>query len=60
MLLISKMLTVLTSQVLLKLFQPQWLDFKPYKMLAELPCEVNNPDQIVEAPCDTNILMLFC
>lgn len=36
-------------QVLLKLFQPQWLDFKPYKMLAELPCEVMYDDKAVSS-----------
>ena len=28
------------TQIFLKLFSPQWADFKPYQMLAELPCEV--------------------
>jgi len=36
-------------QVSVKLFSPEWLDFKPYKMLAELPCEVMYDDKAVSS-----------
>jgi len=37
------------TQIFLKLFSPQWADFKPYQMLAELPCEVMYDDKAVSS-----------
>merc|ERR1711974_319843 len=47
-----KMLSFLmpkSTQILMMLFSPEWLDFKPYKMLAELPCEVMYDDKAVSS-----------
>merc|ERR1712130_559003 len=34
-------------KILMKFCQPAWLDFKPYKILSEIPCEVMYDDKAV-------------